>query len=463
VLAFYAASGAPALHLAYLHLHLFDSPPADPPPADRIAHLEAASLLAVSSLGGSSAVAKPKATTKPPTKAAVAPMTADEAVVLCDDIAAQLRTTRPWWVAWSKLPDQRAAAYAVLQRCLVLQTERALLSSDASALLVHYREASSHLGAFRPLDLARFALALQASGDHNQAYEILRSIPLAAYKDLPAPLRVDLQAAHVALALRLNADLKLSKLSCAPAGPLPASPEQAVLLDALGTRPVLMEQRVALLSLQLSLARYAEALETLGAILPEVATTEAAASLDVPGLVASSVQCLYDAHQLPLLVAVPALLDGFDAAQRRSILGASVAGVSKAQSVDALLQDAHLRFVMSLPASSPAQTTRALAVLNDLQGRWTHGALSPALLLVLADLQRASGLPAEALLTLDTLQSVYASDPLADDALWLAANLLLEQQKPEQARALLLKILSDHPSGSHLWRANDLLEHIPQP
>ncbi len=67
-----------------------------------------------------------------------------------------------------------------------------------------------------------------------------------------------------------------------------------------------------------------------------------------------------------------------------------------------------------------------------------HGALSPGLLLVLADLQAGVGVGGRgAAHPRHAPIRVYAADPLADDALWLAANLLLEQQKPEQARALL--------------------------
>ncbi len=174
------------------------------------------------------------------------------------------------------------------------------------------KQASSHFGGVSAFGFGAFALALQTSGDHNQAYEILRSIPLAAYKDLPSPLRADLQAAHVALALRLNADLKPSKLSCAPSGPLPASPEQSGVVGRLGIATCADGATGGVVvALGVSLARYADALGTLGTILPDAATSETAASVDVAGLVASTVQCFYDAQQLPLLVAVPALLDGF--------------------------------------------------------------------------------------------------------------------------------------------------------
>jgi tetratricopeptide (TPR) repeat protein len=450
-------SSAPPLHVAHLRLCAFEAE--DKPAADLIQHLEAAAALADTKL------------------------TLDEAGPFCELLLPQLRSSRPWWRAWSSMPEHRQRAHGVVQRCLGAQMRAAAASSDPDALFQALDAASAdHLDAFLPAQQAAFALALQRRGDLTQAYDLLKGIDADAA--LPKGVAAEVSEAHLALALRFNGDLQPARLTCASIGPVPASPEQRKLLRLLGApeppsltpaskkKPASSkapsppkaglpaDHLSALLILQLNLGLYADALPTLRALL----THPDADPARLPVTFAAATRCLHDAHRWPLAVSLLPILADLPSPLRLSLLAApSTASTLTSPTVDHLIQDALLHFARALALSDPPQTQPALDALTRAQSLWHHAPLEAELLLILAETQRAASLPADALLTLTSLDALHPHHPLADDALWLAAHILIEQGKLGQAADLLHKILSDHPSGSHLWRANDLLRTLPDP
>lgn len=356
-------------------------------------------------------------------------------------------------VGQARLATPETTLAPLVTRCLELYLDAPRDPQRPELVLALYDPLLPRFAALlRPLDRARYGMALLDSGQTGFAREHLMAVDI---DQLPESERLEFARAALELRYVTNKDIQLAALSCtlrrAQALPVEDVRYEGWLETALGAARD-AEERYRLLEMRLAVrlmnGRYEEGLERVTALL-DAADAAILAPAKLEAMAGQVIGCLDRAgrwHELTLLT--PLLRRRLPAEARDAVF----------ERFGTTLTAAHLDLANALDLAG--RTEEAVTLLLDMQRTWRTNPDGPELLFATGALLAATGEAHRAMTYYEQIFEEFPTHPLADDALFAAALAVRESGDLHTARLLLERITTRHSTGEFPQRALEILEQL---
>ncbi len=297
----------------------------------------------------------------------------------------------------------------------------------------------------RAQDKVQWALVLFAHGDRNQAVALLAE---ADVESLPPAARGEMAGYMSQVLYAQNADLHLGNLSCLRVqSPLRAGERRLWQWVGLSLKTADANERPALLEIKVALALlaadYAQAVSSVVALCAEQGEGRALYEMNRGvRVVEEMMACLETAGRWEVIV---------DLAQK-------LRGLANRTLRDEIFERVGERVVTAMLTWTQmqqglGQAERAVAELQALQTVWRQNPWGDRLLFETGQMLEVAQRKAEAAQHYTEVAVAFPSSPLADDALYQAANMHLDLEQWGEAREKLHWIMTRYPGGQYVQRA----------